>query len=185
MKKIQKSLLTVVFFLTFLPSYSQIMAITYYDDSWQLTPKNFGKYFRIGVLDTVKYQYFGEIKDHYVSGKLQMKGKFQANVKVDTFYFYYSSGQLKTQGAYQNNVRYGIWTNYYENGKIKDKIASHNNFLGVLEYYDENGNPKITKGTGIWETEYIHDQVKEQITLKGGFKDTLRHGTWTYYKKAW
>jgi antitoxin component YwqK of YwqJK toxin-antitoxin module len=143
-----------------------------------------GKFYRVGIIDTVKYQFHGEVKDYYINGKPQMKGRFQANIKVDTFYFYYPSGQLMTKGRYVDNVRYGIWMNYYENGKVKDKLVFNRDFIAAIEYYDENGNSKMVNGTGDWETQYFNDLVNDVITLKGPYKDTLRHGTWNYYKKS-
>jgi antitoxin component YwqK of YwqJK toxin-antitoxin module len=102
-----------------------------------LTTKEFADYYRIGIIDTMNYKYYGIIKDYYKNGILQMIGKYQANVKTNEFLFYYPNGNLKTNGFYKNNIRWGIWTDYYENGKIKDKMVFNNGFLSVLEYYDE------------------------------------------------
>src|SRR5689334_20808857 len=112
--------LTSLLLSTLATAYSQKISVTYYDSSWLLTAKNNRKFYRVAIIDTSKYQFHGEVKDYYRNGKLQMKGRFQASIKVDTFFFYYPSGQLKTKGPYLNNVRYGIWTSYYENGKVKD-----------------------------------------------------------------
>jgi hypothetical protein len=119
-----------------------------------------------------------------MNGTLQMKGKFSANIKVDTFYFYYPNGTLMTKGLYENNIRYGIWTNYYANGSIRDKILFNGDFICALEYYEEDGSPKMTKGTGEWKTEYYNDLVREIINVTGQYKDTLRHGTWKSYRKS-
>jgi antitoxin component YwqK of YwqJK toxin-antitoxin module len=186
-KKIQRMMrviLATIFLASFGTTYSQKIAITYYDSAWLLTTKNFAHYYRIGIIDTIKYQYFGEVKDFYINGKLQMKGKFQANIKVDTFYFYYPSGKLKTKGPYRNNDRFGIWTNYYENGRIKDKVSFNRDFIAALEYYDENGIAKMVNGTGEWETEYYDDLIREVITVKGLYEDSLRQGTWKSYRRS-
>lgn len=177
-------ILTTILVTTLGTTYSQRIAITYYDSAWLLTTKTFGQYYRTGIIDTNKYQYYGEVKDYYMNGKLQMKGKFHANIKVDTFYFYYPSGKLMTKGLYQNNIRYGIWTNYYENGRIKDRVGFNGDFICALEYYDENGTPKMINGTGEWKTEYYNDLVREVINVSGQYKDTLRHGTWKSYRKS-
>jgi antitoxin component YwqK of YwqJK toxin-antitoxin module len=177
-------ILATILIASFGTTYSQKIAITYYDSAWLLTTKNFAKYYRTGIIDTIKYQYFGEVKDYYINGKLQMKGKFQANIKVDTFYFYYPSGKLMTKGPYRNNNRYGIWTNYYENGRIKDKVLFNKDFIAALEYYDENGIAKMVHGTGEWETEYYFDLVREVFHVKGLYKDSLRHGTWKSYRRS-
>jgi hypothetical protein len=177
-------LLTTFLLTIFGTTYSQKIAITYYDSAWLLTSKTFGRYYRIGFIDTTKYQYSGQVTDYYMNGKLQMKGKFIANSKVDTFYFYYPSGNLMMKGPYQNNTRYGVWTNYYENGGIKDKVFFNGDFICALEYYDEAGTSRMINGTGDWETEYYNDLVMGIINVKGHYKDTLRHGTWKFYKKS-
>lgn len=177
-------ILTTILLTTLGATYSQKIAITYHDSTWLLTTKNFAQYYRTGIITTGKYQYYGEVKDYYMNGTLQMKGKFSANIKVDTFYFYYPNGTLMTKGLYENNIRYGIWTNYYANGSIRDKILFNGDFICALEYYEEDGSPKMTKGTGEWKTEYYNDLVREIINVTGQYKDTLRHGTWKSYRKS-
>lgn len=162
-------------------AYSQKTVIAFYDSAWVLTTKEFAKYYRVGALDTKKYKYHGKVKDYYINGGLQMEGTFKANIKVDSFYFYYPNGKLMTKGLYQNNLRYGFWTNYYQNGKIKDKIGYYGDFVCALEYYDEDGNPKLINGTGDWKTEFYDDFTMDIVQIEGSYKDTLRHGTWKYY----
>lgn len=178
-----KFLLTVFSLLFFIPGYSQKRVVTVYDSLWFLTTKDFGEYYRVGVIDTINYQYRGEVRDFYMNGLVQMKGNFNANGKVDTFYFYYPNGQLKMKGPYQNNVRYGTWTSYYENGQVKDKIVYNDHFLAPIEHFDEEGNPRMVNGTGVWEVTYFNDFSLDIKTVKGSYKDTLRHGTWKYYTK--
>ena len=154
---------------------------TYYNASWLLTTKDFADYYRVGIIDSINYKYYGIVKDYYRNGVLQMIGNYQGNIKNDEFLFYYPSGNLMTRGYYINNIRRGIWTDYYENGNIKDKMFFNNIFISVFEYYDENGNPRILKGTGNWETQYFDDIDLRLITIFGSFKDSLRTGTWKCY----
>ena len=179
-----KSILTTILLTVSLTTYSQKIAITYYDSAWSLTIKPFGQYYRTGIIDVKKFQYYGEVKDYFMNGKLQMKGKFQANIKVDTFYFYYPNGQLMTKGPYQNNSRYGIWTSYYENGKIKDKVFFNGGFIRALEYFDDRGTSQMVNGTGIWKTKYYDDLIRDMVEIEGQYKDTLRHGTWKSYRTS-
>ena len=69
-------ILTTILLTTLGTTYSQKIAITYHDSTWLLTTKNFGQYYRTGIITTDKYQYYGEVKDYYMNGTLQMKGKF-------------------------------------------------------------------------------------------------------------
>jgi antitoxin component YwqK of YwqJK toxin-antitoxin module len=164
--------------------FSQKVVTTYYNPYWFLSTKEYSEYYRVARIDTLNYKFNGIVKDYYKNGKLQMIGTYKANVKQGEFLFYYPSGNLKTRGFYKDNLRWGIWTNYYENGKIKEVLVFNDSFLSVLEYYDKNGNPKVLKGTGDWETQYFNDFGMSNETITGSFKDSLRHGTWTYYSKS-
>jgi TonB family protein len=159
--------------------HSQKRAVTFYDSAWQLTSKQRGVYYRVGIIDTLRYQYYGEVAEFYKNGKRLMRGNFKANVKQDTFYFYFPSGQLETKGVYQNNLRKGIWTNYYESGKVKERLEFDSEFVTVKDYYDESGTPKVVDGNGQWNTAYDVDPTT-MLAIKGGVTDGRRHGVWTY-----
>lgn len=174
--------LTTILLTICFTTYSQKIAITYHDSTWLLTTKEFGQYYRTGIIDSKELKYYGEVKDYFMNGQIQMKGYFRSNSKVDTFYFYYPNGKLMTKGLYQDNLRYGIWTSYYENGKIKDKVAFNGNFICALEFYDNSGNPLMENGTGTWKTRYYDDLIRDIVEIEGSYKDTLRHGIWKSYR---
>jgi hypothetical protein len=177
-------LTTAFLLLCFSTTYSQKIATTFYDSAWRLTTKSFAQYYRTGTIDTKKYQYHGEVKDYYMNGTLQMKGRFQANIKTDTFYFYYPSGRLMSKEVYDNNRRFGFWTNYYENGKVKEVLGFDGDFVCALEYYDEDGTPQLVNGTGDWRTEFYDDLIMDIVQIEGSYQDTLRHGIWKSYRKS-
>ncbi|AYB31364.1 energy transducer TonB [Chryseolinea soli] len=158
---------------------SQMRAVTFYDSAWALTSKERHVYYRVGIVDTLRYQYYGEVSEFYKNGKRLMQGNFKANVKQDTFYFYYPSGQLRTRGIYQNNLRKGIWTNYYESGKIKERLEFDNILVTIRDYYDENGAPKVIDGNGKWKTVYDVDP-KKALAIEGVLVEGRRNGAWTY-----
>jgi antitoxin component YwqK of YwqJK toxin-antitoxin module len=163
--------------------YAQKVSVTFYNSSWILTTKENAVYYRVGIIDTSNYHFFGEVKDYYINGTLQMKGKYLDNKKQDTFYFYFPDGKLKTQGYYLNNRRYGIWTNYYENNNLREKIAFDDYFIAALDSYNEQGDTILKNGNGPWNTEY-YDETRNQIRyVEGFYKDTLRHNTWKYFVK--
>lgn len=114
--------------------HSQKRAVTFYDSAWALTSKERGVYYRVGIIDTLHYQYYGEVAEFYKNGKRLMRGNFKASVKQDTFYFYYPNGQLETKGVYQNNLRKGIWTKYYESGKIRERLEFDDILVTVKDY---------------------------------------------------
>jgi TonB family protein len=160
-------------------AHSQKRAVTFYDSAWALTSKERGVYYRVGIIDTLHYQYYGEVAEFYKNGKRLMRGNFKASIKQDTFFFYYPSGQLETKGVYRNNVRKGIWTNYYESGSVKERLEFDDEFVAVKEYYDENGTPKIVDGNGEWKAAYDVEPTKV-LSIKGNFVAGRRSGEWTY-----
>jgi len=163
---------------------AQRLAKTYYDDYWLLTTKTYAQYCRVGFIDTVFYQYYGDVSDYYVkTGKLQMTGNFTANRKNGIFRFYYPNGKLKTEGIYKDNIRVGIWTNYYENGRFKDRILFENDFINALTDFDSNGVQRMELGTGDWQTDYYLLYNHKYITIKGYYQDSLREGIWNIYSK--
>ncbi|MDO9255966.1 MAG: hypothetical protein Q7U54_10675 [Bacteroidales bacterium] len=160
------------------------MTKTYYDLSWKLTTKNLAYYCRVGFVDTVRYQYYGVVNDYYVTtGKLQMTGNYQANVKNGSFKFYYPDGSLKTEGFYKDNLRYGTWTNYYKNGGLKDQVLYEDIFVKALAYYDSSGVQAMNNGTGEWQTEYFNDLTYEYIQIKGNYLKSKMEGIWNFYSR--
>ena len=179
-----KLIITVLLLLlTSVNGYSQKIVTTYYDSSWLLTSRSQAKFYRVGIIDTVKYQYYGEVSDYYIDGTLEMRGKYKSNIKYDTFYFYFPNGKLKSKGIYKKNKRYDLWFHYYENGLLRDKVLFNDVFIAALEYYSPTGDRKMFNGTGDWEAEYVDDEVKKIINVVGYYQDTLRHGTWKYYSR--
>jgi len=174
-------ILSLLFIAGFTQTFSQKFITTYYNPYWLLSSEEFSEYFRKAVIDTISYHFHGIVKDYYKNGRLEMVGTYKANMKQGEFLFYYPGGNLRTKGYYKDNIRWGIWTNYYEDGKVRDKIAFNDILLSVLEYYDENGNPKVQNGTGVWETQYYDEFAMKYVFITGSFKDSLRHGDWKYF----
>lgn len=161
-------------------AHSQKRAVTFYDSAWSLTSKERGVYYRVGIIDTLLYQYYGEVAEFYKNGKRLMRGNFKANVKQDTFYFYYPSGQLETKGIYQNNLRKGIWTNYYESGKVKERLEFNNVWLTVRDSYNENGTQGVIDGNGEWRTTYDVDPTTI-LAIRGHFGNGTSRGRLDLY----
>lgn len=172
-----------LFIITSLTAFAQSEVRTYYDSAWQLTTKAYGRYYRLGIIDPNTYKYEGEVKDYFKSGAIEMKGRYQAGVKIDTFFFYYPGGKPKAKGLYWDNKRQGIWTYYHENGKVSDKVYfKDGNFICALECYDELGKPFMVRGTGKWRTRYFDDMLGDSVFIEGEYRDTLPHGVWKSYR---
>lgn len=172
-----------LFFIASLTAFAQSEVRTYYDSAWQLTTKAYGRYYRLGIIDPNTYKYEGEVRDYFVDGAIEMKGRYKAGVKIDTFFFYYPGGKPKAKGLYWDNKRQGIWTYYHENGKVSDKVYfKDGNFICALECYDELGKPFMVRGTGKWRTRYFDDMLGDSVFIEGEYRDTLPHGVWKSYR---
>ena len=175
--------LSIILFLLLLSVkiYSQVKVTIYYDKYWRISEKKLAEYYREAVLDTIKYQFNGVVKDYYKNGKLQMKVSYDSNKKTDSLFIFYPNGNIQTRGYYIDNKRWGFWYNYYPNGKLKDKIGYDDEFICAFEYYDKDGNAKMKNGTGQWSSEYLDELSNCIIKIDANYKDTLRDGVWNYY----
>jgi antitoxin component YwqK of YwqJK toxin-antitoxin module len=181
---VMRVIFTIILLSAFVKVYSQKAVTIYYDANWNLTTRETATYSRVGIIDTIKYQFNGMVEDRYLNGNLEMTGYYLASKKDGKFNFYYPDGKIKTMGLYKNNERCGVWINYYENGKVKDKLVFNSDFLHVLEYYDANGNQMVENGTGQWETQFLNDFSFDSVMVKGAFRNKLRDGKWNFYSKS-
>lgn len=160
---------------------AQHVSVTFYDSAWKLAPKSHAAYYRLGVIDTMHYHFFGDVKDYYLNGNLQMIGRYADNIKQDTFQFYYPDGTLRCKGAYHNNQRYGIWYYYYPNGRLSDRLLFDGEFMAALDHFASTGAQTLKAGTGDWYAQFFDPVDEDSLTVEGSFIDSLRNGVWNFY----
>lgn len=169
---------------------SQEIVKLFYNSDWKITMEDSATYFRESEIDLNNFKFDGKVNDYSLSGNLLMEGSYLNGKKYGKFTFYHSNGQVKSRGMYKNNRRLGKWEFYYNNGQLKQvvlfKEKEPHTFsmfypFTVIEYYDRNGNHLLKNGTGSWVNDSIREgmfDTKSLKTLRGQFKDSLKHGEW-------
>ncbi len=90
---------------------------TWYTKKWKPCLKQEAKYFRLVNQTNGLY----EIRDFYLNGKLQMKGKaisMEPEVLHDSCTYYYANGKIDATGSYNNGKKVGIWKYYSSIGQL-------------------------------------------------------------------
>ena len=174
---------TVLFLNIFLIScfgYSQVTDTLFYNESWQITARGSGIYYRIATMDTTNLKFTGKFEDYYQSGALLLSGSYDTQgLKQGEFLRYYPNKQLYTKGNYKDNEQTGRWEYYYQNGQLGQIIVFSEDDFTVLEFYDVDGNQLITNGTGEWVKDFYPNQGGINY-LYASFVDGKRTGVWKY-----
>ena len=121
---------TLLLLLTVICHYclSQVDTI-YYDSNWEKTTLEKAMFYRLAEKGTVLWN----VKDFYISGKLQMEGKYSTldpDIQEGYFKWYYESGQKYAEGNFEHGQRDGLWTFWFPDGLKKEEISfARDNFL--------------------------------------------------------
>jgi len=86
--------------------------------------------------------------------------------KLGLWVYYNEDGIVIQKGNYQNDNFIGIWEYFYDNGNKKCVNLYENGKTKLLEYWDETGKQLVKKGKGEIRTEY-------STTIK---VETVKHG---------
>ena len=86
------------------------------------------------------------VRDFYLSGQLQMEGKFSSmepEIRNGYFTWYYESGQKYVEGNYLQGKRDGIWTFWYPDGVKKEEL----DFSAAHDFYTVKWESKRLKAS--------------------------------------
>ncbi len=141
-----KLLFFLILFFLLSPSYGQKDTLHFlYDANWKkVLNKNQAVYYGKATENEIGYW---ELSDYYLSGKIQMKGRFTDStlkLKQGKFIWYFESGVIKTTASYYMNIPIGDYYTYYENGKLDAHIKFDN--FGTIEtskYYKKDGSESV------------------------------------------
>jgi antitoxin component YwqK of YwqJK toxin-antitoxin module len=182
----------------------------YFVDGMGETTNEHGKwkYFdRLGELQEVRNYYkgmlHGEVVRLYPNGKKEQHGFFKWGRQDSTYIEWYETGDVRVQGYYKEDVPINEWKYYYRDGRLKsvEEPKGEDNYLWEFYLPDSLHTPTVVKGEGEMTTFYTTGKVKEwynyknglkngpfeelsiygYLTLKGGFKDGEKDGTWEYF----
>jgi antitoxin component YwqK of YwqJK toxin-antitoxin module len=133
----------------------------------------------------IKGKYQGDLREWYPNGKLKIKGTYNEDKYHGELKEWYSSGKLKKKGIYSNGKPQKTIESWYENENIfrveKFKTGSYNPDESK-EYYD-NGNIKFIKTGDKYQFYDNENNLKCEITSKGGYYPKGFNGLWKEYRK--
>jgi rhomboid protease GluP len=148
----------------------------YYDSNWRELPDSAGAHFyRIGRRDSLD-RWQGDVRDYYINGAIQMKGKYSNNMHHGIFRYYRRDGSYESLGRYENDRPVGKWENYYANGQLESEVYYGNGSF-TRSVFDSLGNPQVTNGNGRQVKWHDNGTIEEE----GDFVDGRKEGTWYGY----
>lgn len=156
----------------------------YFDKTWFPVAKDNAVYYRnIQKKSATVY----EVSDHFLNGKLQMKGTFTRvypELKNGSFFYYTKEGTLDAESNYSDNLLSGIQKDYFPNGKVNSQYNCINNRIeGERQFFYETGEKygTIFYKNG-WEDGPMHFYYKDgKIKLDGENKNNLKYGIFKAY----
>ena len=150
-------------------------AKVYYDAHWKETDDILkATFYRLGQKDSLD-RWQGPVVDYYKNGEIQMKGKYQKDLKDGIFIYYSDRRTYESAGRYDKEQAVGKWENFHWNGALHSEVFYGDGaFTGNV--FDSLGNQQVVNGNGKSITWYSSGQVKEEGTYRNGRKEGLWYG---------
>lgn len=147
----------------------------YYDSQWKETEDmTLAKFFRIGQKDSLE-RWQGSVRDYFINGQIQMKGKYEKNLKDGVFIYYSDRRTYESAGRYDNEYAVGKWENFHWNGALHNEIF-YGDETFTASVFDSLGNQQVKNGNGISRRWYYSGQVAEEGEYKNGKKEGFWYG---------
>ena len=143
----------------------------WYDESWQELPSGPGKFYRIGVRDSLG-RWQGKLKDYYANGDVQMKGGFHNNDHDGIFIYYSNHHTYESAGRYRDDRRIGKWENFHSNGKLESEEYYRDGYF-LKNYWDSTGVHQVRDGFGHVIKKYRNGVIAEEGNYVNGRKQDL------------
>ena len=184
----KSSLFTALFSLLICSkSIAQKTIETWYDEHWQETHVQLGRYY--SHMENTDSGWFR--KDMYVSSKQwQMIGLYEDKActkQNGLFRFYYPDGSLKAYGKYVHSKKEGLHVEFYNDGSLKDSAFYVNGHkTGVSAGWFKNGNQSYElklddQGNGTYVSWFDNGQP----SAAGRYKKFIQKaGRWQFFHKT-
>lgn len=148
----------------------------FYDSGWrEIANQNEANFYRIGIRDSLG-RWQGDIRDYYINGNIQMKGRYRNDMHDGIFRYYTRDGKYESLGRYDKERPVGKWENFYKNGQLQNEIYYGNQFF-TKSVWDSLGNQQVAGGDGKEITWHKNGTVAEE----GEYRDGLKEGNWLGY----
>ncbi|HYI76983.1 MAG TPA: rhomboid family intramembrane serine protease [Chryseolinea sp.] len=150
-------------------------AKVYYDDQWKEVDDVMSvKFFRVGQKDSLG-RWQGPLKDFFKDGQIQMKGKYEKNLKDGVFIYYSNRRTYQSAGRYDKEYAVGKWENFHWNGALESEVF-YGDETFTANVFDSLGNQQVKNGNGIARNWYPSGAVAEEGEYKNGKKEGLWYG---------
>ena len=150
-------------------------AKVYYDGQWKETDDLMSaKFFRVGQKDSLG-RWQGSVIDHFKDGEIQMKGKYQKDMKDGVFIYYSNRRTYESAGRYEKEQAVGKWENFHWNGALRSEIF-YGDETFTASVFDSLGNRQVVNGNGTSKHWYSSGQVAEEGEYKNGKREGLWYG---------
>ncbi|HXR80565.1 MAG TPA: energy transducer TonB, partial [Saprospiraceae bacterium] len=147
----------------------------YYDGHWKETDDlTSAKFFRVGQKDSLG-RWQGSVVDHFKDGEIQMKGKYQKDMKDGVFIYYSNRRTYESAGRYEKEQAVGKWENFHWNGALRSEIF-YGDETFTASVFDSLGNRQVVNGNGTSKHWYSSGQVAEEGEYKNGKREGLWYG---------
>ncbi len=150
-------------------------AKVYYDAHWKETNDiASSKFYRIGHKDSLD-RWQGVVGDYYANGDIQMKGRYQRDIKDGIFIYYSDHHTYESAGRYDNEQAVGKWENFHWNGALESEVYyGDESFTATV--FDSLGNQQVINGNGKSRRWYPNGQILEEGEYRNGKKEGLWYG---------
>ena len=148
----------------------------FYDSSWrEITNQREAHFYRMGIRDSLG-RWQGDVRDYYINGNVQMKGRYLNDMHDGVFRYYTRDGKYESLGRYDKERAVGKWENFYKNGQLQSEIYYGDQFY-TKSVWDSLGNQQVAGGDGKEITWHKNGTVAEE----GEYRDGLKEGNWRGY----
>jgi membrane associated rhomboid family serine protease/antitoxin component YwqK of YwqJK toxin-antitoxin module len=147
----------------------------YYDQHWKETDDILSaKFYRVGKKDSVG-RWHGTVVDYFKDGEIQMKGKYQNDMKEGIFIYYSDHRTYESAGRYEKEQAVGKWENFHWNGALKSEVF-YNGESFTSNVFDSLGNAQVVNGNGKYKHWFGNGKLAEEGDYRNGKKEGLWYG---------
>ena len=129
------------------------------------------KFFRVGQKDSLG-RWQGPVKDYFKDGQIQMKGKYEKNLKDGVFIYYSNRRTYQSAGRYDKEYAVGKWENFHWNGALQSEVF-YGDETFTANVFDSLGNQQVKNGNGIARNWHPSGDIAEEGEYKNGKKEGL------------
>lgn len=155
------------------PQEKNPLTTVFYDSVWKETDsKEHARFYRIGHRDSLG-RWQGAVRDYFISGKIQMKGKYLDGMNHGVFLYYRENNTYESAGRYEKDQSIGKWEHYHANGKLASEIH-YSDRAYTQNVWDTAGVQQVVNGYGRQITRYPNGVIAEE----GEYVNGLKEGYW-------